>query len=235
MYFSSASRAHKDIIDAVKKALIFDLDGTLLDTIVDIRRAINDALEACSLPYRYSKSDCHSLVGDGADSLLHRALKDDDNEANFIALKVQYLPRYKAYQEEHTKPFNGIVATLKYLKDKGLVLAVCTNKPDEYAHIILSKFFPDDFFDAICGIKDGEKPKPDPHNVFKIMERFSLSAENTVFVGDSLPDLLTAHNAGLPLALCTWGYGFYKPSLLNEATYIVNKPKDLAKFGGDYE
>lgn len=219
----------------VKKALIFDLDGTLLDTITDIRRAINDALEAAGFSYRYSKSDCHSLVGDGADTLLHRALKEEDNEENFLKLKAEYLPRYKAYQGEHTKAFNGIVPTLKYLKNKGLTLCVCTNKPDELAHIILAKFFGEDFFDGIKGLKEGELPKPDPHNVLSFMMRFDLTKDNCVFVGDSLPDLLTAHNAGLPLALCTYGYGFYKPELLSEAKYIITKPKELARFGQDYE
>lgn len=219
----------------MKKALIFDLDGTLLDTITDIRRAINDALEAAGFPYRYSKSDCHSLVGDGADTLLHRALKEEDNEENFLKLKAEYLPRYKAYQGEHTKAFNGIVPTLKYLKNKGIILCVCTNKPDELAHIILAKFFGEDFFDGIKGLKEGELPKPDPHNVLSFMMRFDLASDNCVFVGDSLPDLLTAHNAGLPLALCTYGYGFYKPELLNEAKYIITKPKELARFGQDYE
>lgn len=219
----------------VKKALIFDLDGTLLDTITDIRRAINDALSACGFTYSYSKRECHSLVGDGADTLIHRALGEFDNDANFKRLKSEYMPRYKEYQGAHTKPFNGIVPTLKYLKDKGVILGVCTNKPDELAHIILSNFFPADFFDAIYGVKEGEKPKPDPHNVLKIMDEFSLDSSNTVFVGDSLPDLLTANNASLPLALCLWGYGNYKPALLNEARYIMDKPKDLAKFGTDYE
>lgn len=228
-----AGKKECDYNNGVKKGLIFDLDGTLLDTITDIRRAINDALAVCGFPYRYSKSDCHSLVGNGADMLIHRALQDEDNEENFLRLKAAYLPRYKEYQGKHTKPFNGIVPTLTYLKEKGIILGVCTNKPDELAHLILNQFFGDNFFDAIYGIKEGEKPKPDPHNVFAIMERFSLHKDDTVFVGDSLPDLLTASNASLPLALCTWGYGFYKPSLLKEAAYVLRKPKELARFGND--
>ncbi len=219
----------------MKKALIFDLDGTLLDTITDIRRAINDALKACGFSFSYSKQECHSLVGDGADTLVHRALGEYDNETNFARLKSEYMPRYREYQGAHTKAFNGIVPTLKYLKDKGIILGVCTNKPDELAHIILSNFFPPSFFDAIYGVKEGEAPKPDPHNVLKIMTRFSLDSSSTVFVGDSLPDLLTANNVSLPLALCLWGYGNYKPAFLKEARYIIEKPKDLAKFATEYE
>lgn len=217
----------------MKKVIVFDLDGTLLDTITDIRIAINDSLQALGLPYRYSKSDCHYLVGDGADTLVHRALQDHDNEENFRRLKTEFIPRYKEYQGHHTKPFNGIVPTLNYLKNKGIILTVCTNKPDELAHLILAKFFPNDFFDAIYGLKDLEKPKPDPHNVIAIMNRFSADETNTVFVGDSLPDLLTAHNAKLPLGLCLWGYGFYKPNLLKEADYVFRKPQDLADLGNE--
>ncbi len=224
-------KAKSDYNNGVKKVLIFDLDGTLLDTITDIRAAINDSLESIGLPYRYSKSECRSLVGDGAEALIHRALQENDNPDYFRRLKSEYMPRYKEYQGRHTKPFNGIVPTLKYLKNKGLILCVCTNKPDELAHIILTKFFGQDFFDAIYGIKEGEKPKPDPHNVLAMMSRFASTPTDTLFIGDSLPDLLTANNAHLPLGLCTWGYGFYKPSLLKEATYVFNKPKDLAKLG----
>ena len=224
-------KAKNDYNSGVKKVLIFDLDGTLLDTITDIRAAINDSLVATGIPYHYSKSECRSLVGDGADTLIHRALQEYDSPINFSRLKSEYMPRYKEYQGRHTKPFNGIVPTLKYLKNKGLILCVCTNKPDELAHIILAKFFGEDFFDAIYGIKEGEKPKPDPHNVFAMMSRFASSENDTLFIGDSLPDLLTANNAHLSLGLCTWGYGFYKPNLLKEAAYVFNKPKDLAKLG----
>ncbi len=217
----------------MKKALIFDLDGTLLDTITDIRLAINDALSSCGFDYSFSKKECHSLVGDGADALIHRALKENDNNENFLKLKNEYMPRYRSYQNNHTKTFNGITSTLKYLKNKGVLLFVCTNKPNALAHLILDKFFGEGFFTEIRGLNEGEAPKPDPHNVIKFMDRYDLNGDNTVFVGDSLPDLLTAQNASLPLALCTYGYGFYKPGLLKEAKYIIAKPKELAKFGMD--
>lgn len=211
------------------KNLIFDLDGTLLDTITDIRRAINDALKASGTPLSYSKKETKRLVGDGADTLIHRSLGPYDTERNFAKLKAEYLPRYGAYQEDHTKAFNGIVPTLEYLKNKGISLFVCTNKPDAYAKIIVEKFFGTDLFLAIRGLREGELPKPNPAIVDSFVERFSLNKEETVFVGDSITDLHTAQNAGLPLALCLYGYGQYKKGLLDEAAYLIEKPKDIAR------
>lgn len=209
--------------------LIFDLDGTLLDTITDIRRAINDALKVCGIPLSYSKKETRSLIGDGADNLVHRALGPYDTERNFAAVKAAYLPRYGEYQEVHTKPFNGIVPTLEYLKNRGISLFVCTNKPDAYAQIIVKKFFGDSLFVAIRGLREGEAPKPNPAIVQSFFEAYHLDPKETLFVGDSVTDLHTAQNAGLPLALCLYGYGFYKKGLKEEAAYLVLKPKDLAR------
>jgi phosphoglycolate phosphatase len=213
------------------KALFFDLDGTLLDTLTDIRRAINDALKAAGFPFVYSKSDCHSLIGNGADVLIHKALKELDNPTNFAKLKSEYMPRYEAYQGVHTKPFNGMPTILQYLANKGVLLFVCSNKPDKLAHDIIAKNFDTTLFSGIYGQKDNELPKPDPHIINYYLAKFNLEPQDCLMVGDSLPDLLTAKNAKLGLCLCTWGYGFYKPELLNEATLVITKPKELAVLG----
>lgn len=210
------------------KNLIFDLDGTLLDTITDIKDAINDALKAADFPYRYDKDGCRFLIGDGADNLVHRALKELDNPENFAKLKKEYMPRYKEYQNRHTKPFNGIMESLKYLKNHGISLFVCTNKPDAYAQIIVSRFFPS-LFEAVRGLREGEEPKPNPAIVNYFVDSFRLEKKETFFVGDSITDLKTAFNSGLPLALCLWGYGFYEGTLLKEAKMLLAKPKDLEK------
>jgi len=211
------------------KNLIFDLDGTLLDTITDIRAAINAALTQCGFSYSFSKSDCRSLIGDGADALVHRALKENDNPSNFSQLKEAYMPLYAEMQNRHTKPFNGLIPTLTYLKIKGFRLFVCTNKPDVLAKKIILEKFGSELFEEVRGLKEGEKPKPDPGVVNYFISKFGLERSECLFVGDSLPDLLTSQNAKLPLCLCEWGYGFYKPELLNECAIVIKKPKDLAK------
>ena len=209
--------------------VIFDLDGTLLDTIGDIKDAINDALKASSFPYRYSKDGCRFLIGDGADNLVHRALKQMDSKENFEKLKKEYMPRYKDYQNRTTKPFPGIEESLQYLKKHGISLFVCTNKPDAYAQIIISKFFDALLFKGVRGLKDGEEPKPNPAIVNYFVDTFKLDKRETIFVGDSITDLHTAENSKLPLALCLWGYVFYDEALKSKAKMLLVKPKDLEK------
>lgn len=212
------------------KALFFDLDGTLLDTLVDIRLAINEALRECGYDYAFSKQECRGLIGNGADVLVHRALKENDNPAAFERLKKTYMPLYAAKQEDHTKPFNGEKATLTFLRQRGMRLFVCSNKPDVLCQRVIAKYYGKDFFEEARGIREGEAPKPDPTILNAMILRAGIDKKEAVFVGDSLPDLLTAQNAGLPLCLCVWGYGFYKPEFLKEAAYVIKKPKELAQF-----
>jgi phosphoglycolate phosphatase len=211
------------------KALFLDLDGTLLDTLTDIRSAINDALQETGFAFHYSKQECRSLVGYGADALVHKALGDLDSPENFAKLKAAYMPLYGAYQEKHTKPFNGMAPTLEYLANKGVLLFVSSNKPDELASIVVRKYYGDSLFTEIRGQRPLDLPKPNPNTVLALMDKYQLKGSECLYVGDSLPDLLTAQNAKLPFCLCKWGYGFYKPEFLEEATYIIGKPKDLAK------
>lgn len=212
------------------KNLIFDLDGTLLDTIKDIQDAINDALKASGFSYSFTEKECHFLIGDGADYLLHRALKNNDNPSNFIKLKREYMPRYKAYQERHTKPFEGIPSVLENLKNHDISLFVCTNKPDEYAQIIIRKFFKEELFKGIRGLGEGELPKPNPAITNYFLSTFKLKKEETFFVGDSITDLRTAEASSLPLALCLWGYGNYlDKNLINGAAKLLKEVKDIEK------
>lgn len=210
-------------------ALFFDLDGTLLDTLTDIRSALNDALSEAGFAYTYSKQECHALIGNGADYLVHHALKENDSPEAFARLKALYMPHYRDYQDRHTKAFNGMGATLRFLAERGLRLFVCSNKPDELAKTIVRNHFGATLFTEIRGHQEGEPVKPDPRIVNTLIDQYHLVREECLFVGDSLPDLLTAQNAKLPLCLCLWGYGFYKPELLHEAKYVIKKPKELVK------
>lgn len=210
------------------KNYIFDLDGTILNTISGIRYAINEALETNGYPYRYDDSSAKRLIGDGTDALVHRALQDQDNPKNFALIKAAYMPRYRANQEIHTSLFPGVKEALEHLRKEGAQLFVCTNKPDALAQRIVTKFYGTDFFTEIRGLRDGEVPKPNPAIVNAFFASHpDLKHEETLFVGDSITDYHTANNAKLLCGICLWGYGRYEEDWLTHCAYRFTKPEDL--------
>ena len=211
------------------KNLIFDLDGTLLDTLPDITRAINDALKEEGYGYSFSLEEAKGLIGGGAERLVRKALKEKGDDPNrFASLQKAYMPLYKAYQEDNTKPFPGLEDVLKGFLAKGKRMFVVSNKPDALAQIVVPHYLPS-LFEGISGQKEGELPKPNPASTLRIIDRFALKKEETLYVGDSSFDVDTAHNAGLKNVLVKWGYGFYTKELLSKSDYIVSTPKELEK------
>lgn len=211
------------------ETFIFDLDGTLLQTLPDIRLAINEALKRCGYSYSFSLKEARALIGNGADMLVKRALKEkgDDPEA-FAELKAAYMPLYRDYQNLHAKPFNGMKEVLTFLKERGLRLFVATNKPNALAQFIVEDHFGKGLFTAIEGHEEGEPVKPDPLIVNRFVEKYGIDKSKSLFIGDSYVDVDTAQNAGVKSCLVTWGYGFYKKALLERADYVISKPKQLA-------
>lgn len=211
------------------ETFIFDLDGTLLQTLPDIRLAINEALKRCGYSYSFSLKEARALIGNGADMLVKRALKEkgDDPEA-FAELKAAYMPLYRDYQNLHAKPFNGMKEVLTFLKERGLQLFVATNKPNALAQFIVEDHFGKGLFTAIEGHEEGEPVKPDPLIVNRFVEKYGIDKSKSLFIGDSYVDVDTAQNAGVKSCLVTWGYGFYKKALLERADYVISKPKQLA-------
>lgn len=211
------------------KAMIFDLDGTLIDTLGDITDAINEALVRAGIPLHHERSAVRKMIGNGAAKLMHRALGEYDNEENFNRLSGIYPVLYKEYQTRDSHPFPGMVETLKTIKEKGVNLFVCSNKPHELAQIIMAQEYGSDLFSMVLGHRAGEPVKPDPHLVFEMMNAYGFDKNEAVFVGDSLPDLETARNAHLPVAMCLWGYGQYDDALLSQCEYIIREPKELLR------
>jgi len=209
------------------KNFVFDLDGTLLETLPDICLSMNEALEKTGFPYRYDVISAKRLIGDGADNLIHRALDKDDNETNFNILKPVFMPLYKAYQGKTGGTMKNAVETLSSLKKRGAKLFVCTNKPNPLAKIILANLFGEDMFDFIKGLDEGEAPKPDAHNIRKILDTYSLKEEETLFVGDSMTDYKTAKNGNLSFCLCLYGYGTYTEEFIEMCDYTIHDTKDL--------
>ncbi len=209
------------------KNYIFDLDGTTLDTIEGIQIAINTALKNAGYNYCFDREGTKTLIGDGADTLIHRALKEKDTPENFSSLKKEYLPLYHSEQEDHTFLFDGLKEVLETLKRNGARLFICTNKPDAFAKRIVSKIYGDDLFEEVCGQIEGLPVKPDPRIPNYLIEKYGLDRKETLFVGDSKTDVATGINSSLKTALCLWGYGFYTKELLNKADFVFKNVEDL--------
>lgn len=209
------------------KNFVFDLDGTLLETLPDICLAMNEAMEKTGFPYRYDVVSAKRLIGDGVDNLIHRALDKDDSEKNFAILKPVFMPLYKAYQGKTGGTMKNAVEALSSLKKRGAKLFVCTNKPNPLAKIILKDLFGEGMFDFIKGLDDGETPKPDAHNIRKILDTYSLKEEETLFVGDSMTDYKTAKNGNLAFCLCLYGYGTYTEEFISKCEYTITDTMDL--------
>ncbi len=209
------------------KNLIFDLDGTLLDTLPGITLAINEALAECGYPYSFTEEETKSLIGGGADRLVRKALKDKGNDEDaFAALKKAYMPLYRKFQETNTGMFSGLEAVLRAFHSEGKRLFVVSNKPDPLAKDAVKKFLPP-LFAGVTGQKEGFPPKPNPASTFSMMKEFGLNPLESVYIGDSHFDVETAHNAHLRCILVTWGYGDYKEPLICESDRHVSSPTEL--------
>ncbi len=209
----------------MNKTFFFDLDGTLMDTLPDIKDAVNDALKELSLPLCYELNEVKTFIGRGAEVLAHKALKEYD-EQYFSSFLKAYYPLYHSYQGRNTYPYKGMKETLEVLKNQGCSLFVVTNKPDAFAKELIARHLPNLFLD-VQGYVDGYPPKPDPWFISSLVKKYKIQKKDAVFVGDSLPDLETAERANLPLILCSYGYGEYTSSLCARASKIIKTPNEL--------
>ena len=199
------------------KLAIFDLDGTLLNTIADLGAACNHALAAFGYPL-HTPEDYPRLVGNGVNRLIERALPPEArSEAEVLRLREAFVPFYNAHNKVQTRPYEGIPELLAALKSRGWRLAVASNKYQAATADIVNHYFPH-VFDVVLGEREGCPRKPDPHIVSDILtliasSELSLPAQKpvtravtAVYIGDSDVDMLTAHNAALPAVACTWGF-----------------------------
>jgi len=209
------------------RAYFFDLDGTLLDTLPDLHRAVNASLLDCGLSYSFSKEETKSLLGYGTDVLVHRALGKLDNPELFASFKANYIANCARFQNENTHPFPGMEKALKGLKEKGALLFVVTNKRQVLAKTIVPSLLGEDTFDGIQGIEEGINVKPSPDTVNFFLRKYNLKPEECVYVGDCNVDIDTARNAKMKSALVLWGYGDYQKELKEEADYLLARCEDL--------
>lgn len=203
------------------KLVIFDLDGTLLNTIEDIAVSLNKALKNYNLP-THSLDTVLKMVGNGVDLLIQRAVKPYDD--CFLDVKKYYLEDYNKNCDINTKPYKGIKELLQTLKDKGIKIAVLSNKPHIDTVTVINKYF-NNTFDYVIGKKDNNRIKPYSDGVNEVMNYFNIKNNNSMFIGDSEVDVETGKNAKMRTIAVTWG--FREEEKLKGADYIVSSPKDI--------
>lgn len=205
--------------------VIFDLDGTILDTLDDLRDSVNFALKNNNLPCR-STEEIRAFVGNGIRLLIERAVPQNTEKAVVDKCFDDFKAHYKNNSANLTKPYNGVIAVLNQLKDKGIKLAVVSNKADFAVQTLVKKYF-NGIFDFSVGEKEGIRRKPFPDSVFNAMEYLGADKNTTVYVGDSEVDVETAFNSGIPCIAVTWGFRD-KAVLENlKPGYIVEIPEQI--------
>lgn len=208
------------------KLVIFDLDGTLVNSLEDLGNACNSALERFGYPVHPMESFRY-FVGDGVPMLIRRALPEKERTEETIAkVKAVFDEIYGRNYNVCTRPYDGITELLDRLKAEGILIAVASNKPDNFTQTIVTSMF-GDTFSYVSGKKEGFEKKPDPQIALHIMEKLGVSPKDVLFAGDSSVDMQTAHNAGCDCIGCVWGFRTLQELTDNKATYIANSPIDI--------
>ena len=208
--------------------VIFDLDGTLLDTLDDLMDATNHALAQLGYPAR-TRKEVESFVGNGVAKLMERAVPPGTGHADIARALDIFKPYYALHSKDKTAPYPGILETLRALRAKGCRLAVVSNKFDAAVKVLAQDYFPG-LMDLAAGENEAEgvPKKPDPTMVLQTMTALGSTPARTVYVGDSDVDLQTAKNAGLPCISVTWGFRDRAFLLAHGAQTLINAPMELA-------
>lgn len=208
--------------------VIFDLDGTLLNTIDDLGYACNYALEQTGYP-TFPIEEYPAKVGNGINNLIRRALPETERtEENILRVRAHFVPYYNAHNCDFTRPYKGIPELLATLKAQGHLLAVASNKYQAATEKIVEHFFPG-LFDVVFGEREGIERKPNPQIVYDIVSKLSpLNAKcSSLYIGDSLVDRDTAQNAHVPFVACSWGFVPRETLLRAGVTRIIDSPEEV--------
>ncbi len=214
----------------MNKLCVFDLDGTLLDTIKDLYLSLNVALKENDMPSQTLENVRH-FIGNGLDMFIKRA--SQAHPEKYESLKAAFKAHYDEHCNDHTQYFPGIKLLLQNLKMYGYKIAIVSNKNDEAVQELYNIYFKD-YVDIACGIKEGMKIKPNPDTLFSVMKALDAKENDVIYIGDSLVDKELAQNANVKYLIVTWGYrtrkelsGVDEDLLISQAANLENKIKEL--------
>lgn len=209
----------------MKRLVIFDLDGTLLNTIADLANSTNHALNQLGYP-THEPEEYNFMVGNGINKLFERALPEGEKtEENVLRVRREFIPYYDQHNADESRPYPGIPELLETLQAKGIQLAVASNKYQAATEKLIAHYFPNIKFIAVFGQRDGVNVKPDPAIVEDILRISGTSKKEVLYVGDSGVDMQTARNAGVTACGVTWGFRPLAELESFNPRYIIEVPQ----------
>lgn len=213
-----------------KRLAIFDLDGTLLNTIDDLGTATNQALEKCGFP-THSIDAYPMFVGNGINKLFERALPAGARtEENILRIRTHFLPYYDVHNADLSRPYPGIPQLLEHLQEAGIQLAVASNKYQRATEKLIRYYFPTIRFAAIFGQREGVPVKPHPQVVEDILALIPVHKEEVIYIGDSGVDMQTALHAEVESIGVTWGFRPREELIQYSPTYIVDTAEEIENY-----
>lgn len=211
------------------KCAIFDLDGTLVNTIDDLAGACNQLIAKYGYDASWTLDDYKRFVGNGARKLVYRAFGETLDDATLDARYEEFKPLYDSIKMDHAHAYDGIVEQLDILKKNGIKLAVVTNKPDKAAKGMVEHIFGEGYFDYIVGCIDGVPVKPDPTTTKMALDALGAKPSEAIYFGDSEVDMRTAHHADVEAVGCSWGYRSFGTLFKENPSIIIDEPKYISK------
>ena len=211
-----------------KRLAIFDLDGTLLDTVADLANATNQVLAQCGYP-THPTDAYYQFVGNGINKLFFRALPEEARtEENVMRIRSLFVPYYNEHNADDSRPYPGVSELLRTLQAQGVQVAVASNKYQQATAKLVGHFFPDIRFAAVYGQREGVAIKPDPAIVADILDDTGISRADTIYIGDSGVDMQTARNAEVESIGVSWGFRSVEELIDNGAEHIVHHAGEIA-------
>ena len=211
------------------KTIIFDLDGTLINTIDDLAEACNRVLKEYGRDYRWTEADYKRFVGNGIKKLVERAFNHTLSEEELETAYKKASSIYSEIKLDNCYIYDGMKEQLNFLKERGLKLAVVTNKPDNAAKEMVTHLFGENTFDLITGAIDGVPHKPAPNSTLNTLKALGCTPEEALYIGDSNVDMQTARNAKIKSIGVLWGFRSKQELEKEEPSFIIEKPEEILK------